>query len=71
MSVDDQLESLAAQLEAVAESLADLAIDQLRLATDREHPDEAALAVERRVTRARRSLEKAIGLLRPRPSIDD
>jgi hypothetical protein len=71
VSVDDQLEYLAGQLEAVAESLVDLAIDQLRLVAEQPHPDPEALAVERRVTRARRSVEKAITLLSPRPALDD
>ena len=50
----------------LAEDLADLALDRLRLAAD--DPDQpegtAAAAEERRITRARRSVEKAVALLR-------
>jgi len=48
----------------MAEELADLAIDRLRAAVD---GDAGAAAEERRLTRARRAVEKAAMLLRPAP----
>ena len=48
------------RLEGIAEELADLAIDRLRAAVD---GDQAAAAEERRLTRARRAVEKAATLL--------
>jgi hypothetical protein len=60
---DDRLEELAGRLDALAEDLADLAIDRLRAATGEEDPA-PAVAEERRVTRARRAVEKAAALLR-------
>jgi hypothetical protein len=58
--VRDQLDSIRGRLEAIAEELADLALDRLREAVD--GADDAA-AEERRLTRARRAVEKAAGLL--------
>jgi hypothetical protein len=64
MSADDELSDLAAQLGNIAESLADVAIDLLRAATDPDDPDpKAAAALERRVTRARRAVERAVAIL--------
>ena len=58
---------LADRLEGVLEELGDMAMDALRRATSGD-PDSAeageALALERRVLRARRGLEKAIAVLR-------
>lgn len=48
------------RLEGIAEELADLAIDRLRAAVD---GNEGAAAEERRITRARRAVEKAANLL--------
>jgi len=48
------------RLEGVAEELADLALDRLRAAVD---GDAGAAAEERRITRARRAVEKAAHLL--------
>ncbi|MGA2519512.1 MAG: hypothetical protein ABSG81_01690 [Acidimicrobiales bacterium] len=65
MSVED----VADRLEAIAEELADLAIDRLSVASGAarrgEDPDPALVAEERRLTRARRAVEKAVVLLRP------
>ncbi len=58
----EDLEHLRERLEVIAEELADLAIDRLRAAVD---GDAAAAAEERRLTRARRAVEKAAGLLGP------
>jgi len=56
------------RLQGVAEELADLAIDRLRAAVE---GDTGAGAEERRITRARRAVEKAAGLLGPSPSSSD
>ncbi len=52
---------LIARLEAIAEDLSDLALDRLRESI--ESGDSASAAEERRITRARRSVEKAAALL--------
>jgi len=58
---------LADRLEGILEELGDMAIDALRRATSGD-PDSAetgeALALERRVLKARRGLEKSIAALR-------
>ena len=54
------LDHLRERLEAIAEELADLAIDRLRAAVD---GNEDAAGEERRITRARRAVEKAANLL--------
>ncbi len=54
------LDHVRQRLEGIAEELADLAIDRLRAAVD---GDEGAAAEERRLTRARRAVEKAADLL--------
>jgi hypothetical protein len=63
-----QIEQLADRLEAIAEEIADLALDRLRAATggreDTEALDPTAIADERRFTRARRAVEKAAAVLR-------
>jgi hypothetical protein len=59
---DDRREELAARLDGIAEELADLAMDALRRAIDHgatKRPD-----AERRLTQARRAVEKAAALLR-------
>ncbi|MDQ2825842.1 MAG: hypothetical protein M3Y04_02560 [Actinomycetota bacterium] len=59
------LDSARERLDGIAEELADLAIDRLRAAVE---GDAGAAAEERRITRARRAVEKAAGLLGPTPS---
>jgi hypothetical protein len=58
---------IAERLAAIAEELADLAIDHLREATaavrSGGQPDPALTAEEKRITRARRAVEKAVQLL--------
>lgn len=63
MSLDDELEALAVEIDGIAERLLDRSIDLLRAALDGTSKD-AAERAERAVTRARRSLEKASSLLR-------
>jgi len=53
---------LRARLEVIAEELADLAIDRLRTAI--YDGDDGAAAEEKRLTLARRAVEKAIAILR-------
>ena len=67
MSSYDAMEEMADRLEGVVEELTDMALDALRRATSGD-PDSLeageALAVERRIVRARRALEKSIAVLR-------
>jgi hypothetical protein len=64
-------EELAERLTAIADELADLAIAHLRRASEElgasAAPDPALLSEERRITRARRAVEKAAALLRGGP----
>jgi hypothetical protein len=62
------LDHVRERLEGIAEELADLALDRLRAAVD---GDEGAAAEERRITRARRAVEKAANLLGGPPGQDD
>jgi hypothetical protein len=57
-------EELRERLEDIGEALADLAMDALRSAI--EEGDDDAKQRERRLTRARRSVEKAAALLADR-----
>jgi hypothetical protein len=59
---------LAERLDAVAEELADLAIDVLRAALERG--DGVRPAEEKRLTQARRAVEKAAHLLRSTSGAD-
>jgi Flp pilus assembly protein TadD len=65
---DDALTELAGRLEDIAEEMTDMAIDALRRATSGD-PDSAeageAIALERRIVRARRAVEKAASVLAP------
>jgi len=65
--VSDETDAVAEQLASIADTLADLALDRLRRASDAvrsgEPPDPALVAEERRITRARRAVEKASQLL--------
>jgi hypothetical protein len=61
---DDRLEELAGRLDSLAEDLADLALDRLRAAAADGDDPAPAVAEERRLTRARRAVEKAAALLR-------
>jgi hypothetical protein len=63
------LEDIADRLEAIAEELDDLVIDQLRMASSRvaagDDLDPEVLKEERRIARARRAVAKAAAILRP------
>jgi len=63
----DELAELADRLAAIGEELADRALDRLRASGDAvragETPDAALGEEERRITRARRAVEKAVVLL--------
>jgi hypothetical protein len=61
------LDRLRERLEGIAEELADAALDRLRAAVD---GDAGAAAEERRITRARRAVEKAANLLQDSPAGD-
>lgn len=66
------LEDVADRLAAIAEELGDLAFDRLREATSGARrtgtPDPALVAEEKRLTRARRAVDKAVVVLRRSPS---
>jgi hypothetical protein len=64
----DDLEALAERLDTIAEELADAALQRLRSALEAGDPKSAD---ERRITRARRAVEKASGLLRDRAGHTD
>jgi hypothetical protein len=67
-----RIEDAADKLRAMSEELADIAMDLLRNAVGAEdHERVEAANLERRVTRARRSVEKAVNLLDTRSSDDN
>jgi hypothetical protein len=70
-----ELADLAERLGGIAEELAELALDRLREAAssvrDGGTPDPRVTAEEKRITRARRAVEKAAVLLGDRPEVDD
>lgn len=61
------LEDMTERLESIAEDLADAALDRLRRNADSVRaggaPDPDLTAEEKRITRARRAVEKAASLL--------
>ncbi len=59
----DRLDDLRGRLESIAEELADLALDNLQQAVDDPDRRDRLAAEERRLTRARRAVEKAAALL--------
>lgn len=66
----EQREVLAERLDAIAEEVADLALASLREALERG--DSGRPADEKRLTQARRAVEKAAHLLRdPAAAADD
>ena len=67
-----RLENATDKLRSLGEELSDIAMDLLRNAMSAEdHERVAAANLERRVTRARRSIEKAIALLDSPNASDD
>jgi len=61
------VEDLAERLSQLSEELGDLAFDRLREASSsvgRGEPDLALVAEEKKLTRARRAVDKAVVLLR-------
>ncbi len=73
MSDADAIADLVGRLDAIADELADLAIDRLKTslrvrprgANDGDETGETGSTIdERTITRARRAIEKAAGLLR-------
>jgi len=66
------LDDVADRLQAIAEELGDLAFDRLREATSGARrtgtPDPSVVAEEKRLTRARRAVEKAVVVLRRAPA---
>jgi hypothetical protein len=62
----DAVDSMAERLEGMVDELTDMAMDALRRATSGD-PDSAetgeALAMERRILKARRAVEKAAAVL--------
>jgi hypothetical protein len=67
-----RIEDATDRLKAMSEELADIAMDLLRSAVGAEdHERVEAANLERRVTRARRSVEKAVNLLDTQSSDDN
>jgi len=62
-AMDADVEDLRERLSGIAEELADLALGRLRAAVDEGDPAPGAAAEERRLTRARRAVEKAVAVL--------
>jgi hypothetical protein len=64
---NEAVDELADRLEGVLEELTDMALDALRLASAGD-PDSAetgeALALEKRILKARRALERSVAALR-------
>jgi hypothetical protein len=64
----ESMADVAARLEGMIEELTDIALNALRRASQGDpHSAEAgeALAIERRIVRARRAIEKAVAVLDP------
>lgn len=61
--MDTAVDDLRDRLSGIAEELADLALERLRAAVDDVGATPAAVAEERRLTRARRAVEKAVAVL--------
>ena len=65
--MSEDTDAVAERLASIADSLADLALDRLRRASESvrsgDAPDPVLVAEEKRITRARRAVEKAAQLL--------
>jgi hypothetical protein len=67
-SAEEAMGDVASRLEGVVEELTDIALDALRRGSQGDpHSAEAgeAIAIERRIVRARRSIEKSVSVLAP------
>lgn len=62
--MQDELDSVADKLDDLVEQLADLGISALREALDDPDNDGVRPEIEKRISRARRSVEKASVILR-------
>lgn len=67
-TLDDDLAAVADRLDDVAEQLADLAMAALRDALEDPDADGRRPEIEKRISKARRSVERAAHLLRDDPS---
>jgi|TARA_B110000263_G_scaffold163768_1_gene142624 hypothetical protein len=61
--VNEKLDAISDQLRVISEDLADIAIEALREAIDDKDFSGKRPEVEKRVTRARRAVDKAAGIL--------
>ena len=61
--MNEKLDAISDQLRAISEDLADMAIEALREAIDDKDFSGKRPEVEKRVTRARRAVDKAAGIL--------
>ena len=61
--MSERVDDVRDRLQAVADDLADLALDRLREAAAGDGDPTALAAEERRLTRARRAVDKAIAVL--------
>jgi|TARA_B110000438_G_scaffold21774_1_gene19736 hypothetical protein len=61
--VNEKLDAISDQLRVISEDLADIAMEALREAIDDKDFSGKRPEVEKRVTRARRAVDKAAGIL--------
>jgi hypothetical protein len=61
--VNEKLDAISDQLKAISDDLADIAIGALREAIDDKEFSGKRPEIEKRVTRARRAVDKAAGIL--------
>ena len=61
--MNEKLDAISDQLRVISEDLADIAIEALREAIDDKDFSGKRPEVEKRVTRARRAVDKAAGIL--------
>ncbi len=65
--MNEKLDAISDQLRTISDDLADIAIEALREAIDDKEFSGKRPEVERRVTRARRAVDKAAGILNETP----
>ena len=65
--MNEKLDAISDQLRTISDDLADIAIEALREAIDDKEFSGKRPEVERRVTRARRAVDKAAGILTESP----